>query len=219
MRNSTLPESVINHLKPPIDLFNKSTIMNAIKLTLLLTLAFYDNLSFAQDEGKNDEMRFRKFRLDFAGSTMKFIGKRDRAIQLSRSGFGGHITPAWNIDNNNTVGLKMVWSYHEEDKNIDHFSLLANYMYTYYYGSTSYSRFITFFGGAGAGISTGPKYDGSIANNPNVTSFAFMPYLGIRYGAFCLDGNYHFVAGNKEGTYFGLSFGIIFNGGFRKGIN
>ena len=43
-----------------------------------------------------------------------------------------------------------------------------------------------------------------------------MPYAGLRYGWLFGDVHYHIAAGNKINSFFGVSAGIMFNGGFRK---
>jgi len=99
--------------------------------------------------------------------------------------------------------------------------LLANYMYTYYGGPDNIpdriESLVAFYGGAGIGFTNGPshKNDSTLKNNSDKTSFALMPYLGIRYGLLFMDAHYHLAASNKLNTYFGLSAGLIFGGGLR----
>jgi hypothetical protein len=99
--------------------------------------------------------------------------------------------------------------------------LLANYMYTYHGGPVNIpdriESLIAFYGGAGTGFTNGPshKNDSTSKNNSTKTSFALMPYVGIRYGPLFMDAHYLLAVGNRLNTYFGLSAGLIFGGGLR----
>jgi len=198
--------------------------MRAINLTVLASCLFISTAILAQnknDEPGGQERIFKKFRVDIAGSGIRFIGEKEAGIKHSKTGYGGYIQPAWNITDNHSLGLKMLWSEHDEQNGTEHFSLLANYMYTYFGGPHDIpdriEELIAFYGGAGIGFTNGPshKNDSTVKNNSNKTSFAFMPYFGIRYGPLFMDAHYHLAAGNKLNTYFGLSAGLIFGGGLR----
>lgn len=198
----------------------RSIIISICACVMLLCVS---KISFAQqiNTQKENSHDFKNFRLDFAGTGMRFAGKKEDNIQGSKAGFGGFIQPTFRITDQHYAGLKMLWSYHDEDPKLNHFSLLANYMFMYYKNAAKASglrKFITFFTGAGAGITSGP---GPTSNSithfyPTKTSFALMPYAGLRWGNLFGDIAYHYAAGNKLNSFIGFSIGIMFNGGFRK---
>lgn len=140
-------------------------------------------------------------------------------------GYGGCIQPAWNITDNNSVGAKMVWAYHDETNGSGSFSALVNYIYSCYGKPNEIpnteTKLVGFYGGVGIGVCTGPlsNKDSLGISAPSETSFAMMPFVGIRYAHFHLNGDYHFAAGNKHNTWFGFSAGIIFGGGLIYDIN
>src|SRR5689334_10485599 len=104
--------------------------MKAIKSTVFIALLLASTTVFAQTDStrsKKHERYFRKFSVQFGPTTLRFVGKKDPETDHSKEGYGGHLLPAWNITDNHSVGLKMVWSYHNEQNASDNFSLLANY--------------------------------------------------------------------------------------------
>lgn len=190
----------------------------ASTVLILLTTA-----ASAQDQKTKNQSThdFRKFRFDFAGMGMRFAGKKEANVQGSKIGFGGFIQPAINLTDEHSVGLKVVWSYHDEDPKLNHISVLANYMFIWYDKNTKTERmnqFITFIGGTGVGITSGPGPNSNTTTHyyTTKTSLAIMPFAGIRYGLLFGDINYHIAAGNKINSFLGGSIGIMFNGGFRK---
>jgi hypothetical protein len=194
--------------------------MKAIKSTVFIALLFTGTAALAQTDStysKKQERYFRKFSVQFGVSSLRFVGKKDPAVEHSKGGYGGHILPAWNITDNHSLGLKMVWSYHNEKNSPDNFSLLANYQFTYFGGPNNLpekeSDVVGLYAGLGIGFTSTIALEDSVSETPSKTSFAMMPYLGIRYWHFCADGHFHFAAGNKQATYIGFSLGIIFGGG------
>lgn len=194
-----------------------------ISFTTCFVLLIFSILSHAQQNHTKKELShdFKNFRLDFAGTGMRFAGKKEENIQGSKAGFGGFIQPTFRLTDQHYAGLKMLWSYHDEDPKLNHFSILANYMFMYYGKASKTSelrKFITFFAGAGAGITSGPGPNSNSLTHfyPKKTSFALMPYAGLRWGNLFGDVNYHYAAGNKLNSFIGFSIGIMFNGGFRK---
>jgi hypothetical protein len=197
--------------------------MKAIKSTVFVALLFTSAAVIAQTDSTHSKKQvryFRKFSVQFGPTTLRFVGKKDPEVGHSKEGYGGHLLPAWNITDNHSVGLKMVWSYHNEQSASENFSLLANYQFTYFGGANdlpaSEEKLVCFYGGLGIGFSNATAPKDSIATIPSNTSFAMMPYIGIRYWHLYADGHFHLAAGNKDDTYFGCSIGLLFGGGLLK---
>jgi len=197
--------------------------MKAIKSTVFIALLLTSTSGFAQTDSTHSKIKeryFRKFSVQFGPTTLRFVGKKDAEVEHSKTGYGGHILPAWNITDNHSLGLKMVWSYYNEQSFSDNFSLLANYQFTYY-GSpgdmpATNDRVLGFYAGLGIGFSSTAAQKDSASPTPSKTSMAIMPYLGIRYWHLYIDGHFHLAAGNKDDTYVGCSIGLLFGGGLLK---
>ena len=134
--------------------------MKAIKSTVFIALFFTSTAVLAQadnTQSKKQERYFRKFSVQFGPSNLRFVGKKEPEVEHSKEGYGGHILPAWNITDNHSLGLKMVWSYHNEKNSPDNFSLLANYQFTYFggpkYMPEKVSNAIGLYAGLGIGFS------------------------------------------------------------------
>jgi len=194
--------------------------MKAIKSTVFIAWLFTSTAVFAQTDSthsKKQERSFRRFSVQIAGSGLRFIGKKEPDVEHSKTGYGGHILTAWNITDNHSLGLKMVWSYHNEKSASDNFSLLANYQFTYFGGRnnmpTRERDVLGLYAGLGIGFSNTTAQKDSVAKIPSKNFLAMMPYAGIRYGHLYADGHFHLATGNKDATCFGFSVGIIFGGG------
>ena len=194
--------------------------MKAIKSTVFIALLFTSTAVFAQTDSthsKKQERYFRKFSVQTAGSGLRFVGKKEPGVEHSKTGYGGHILSAWNITDNQSLGLKMVWSYHNEKNASDNFSLLANYQFNYFGGPNNMPTrdrdVIGLYSGLGIGLSSTTTQTDSVKATTSKNFLAIMPYAGIRYGHLYADGHFHLAAGNKDATYFGFSVGIIFGGG------
>jgi hypothetical protein len=201
----------------------KTTIMKAIHLIVFVCLlASIQTTAQTKDENsKKHERVFKKFRVDVAGSGLRFTGKKDPGVEHSKTGYGFHLQPAWNITDNHSLGIKLAGSYHDEKNGTDHLSVLLNYTYTYFGRPgdipDEMNKLFVVYGGVGCGISTSEvQNNDSTKNISDKTSFAIMPHLGIRYGRIFCDGHYHLAAGDKQNTYFSISFGVMFGGGFKK---
>src|SRR4030095_89850 len=182
--------------------------MKAIKSTVFIALLFASVTIHAQTDSthsKKEDRYFKKFQVEVGGGSSRFIGKKDPEVKHSKEGINLHILPSWNITDNHSVGLKMVGSYHDEEKLPDHFSLLANYQFTYYGGPSDLpvkdENRVGLYAGLGIGFSNTVAQKDSISETPSKTSFAMMPYLGIRRWHLYADVHYHFEQGNKQGTY------------------
>ena len=194
--------------------------MKAIKSTVFIALFFTSTAVLAQADSthsKKQERNFKKFSVQFGASNLRFVGKKEPEVEHSKEGYGGHILPAWNITDNHSLGLKMIWSYHDEKNSPEHFSLLANYQFTYFGGPNDLpvkeSNVVGLYAGLGIGFTSTTALKDSVSETPSKISFAMMPYVGIRYWHFYVDGHFHFAAGNKQATYIGFSVGVIFGGG------
>jgi hypothetical protein len=161
--------------------------MNAIKSTVFIALFFTSTAVLAQADStrsKKQERNFKKFSLQFGASNLRFVGKKEPEVEHSKEGYGGHILPAWNITDNHSLGLKMIWSYHDEKNSPEHFSLLANYQFTYFGGPNDLpvkeSNVVGLYAGLGIGFTSTNALRDSVSETPSKTSFAMMPYLGIR---------------------------------------
>jgi len=190
--------------------------MKAITLTVLITF-FFTGTMVAQTDSTNQkrqERNFRKLWVEVGGGSARFLERQDP--EHSIRGSHNDLLSAWNITDNHSVGIKMVWSFPSEEQYPEHFSLMANYQFTYFTGlknSPADDRHVFgFYAGTGIGFLTVQK--DSISKSPSKTSFAMMPYLGVRYWHFYFNGTFHFAEGNKQSSYFGFSAGLFFGGGF-----
>jgi hypothetical protein len=200
--------------------------MKAIKSTVFAALLFTSTAVLAQadsTQSKKQERYFKRYSVQIAGSGLRFIGSKDPDVEHSKTGYGGHILPAWNITDNHSLGFKMVWSYHNEQNISDNFSLLANYQFTYFGGPNDMpireKDVFGLYAGLGIGFSNTTTQKDSVKEATSKNLFAMMPYVGIRYDHLYADAHFHLAAGNKDASYFGFSVGIIFGGGLRNKIN
>src|SRR5215467_1453420 len=109
--------------------------MKAIKSTVFAALLFTSTAVLAQADSthpKKQERYFTKFSVQFGPTQLRFVGKKDPEAENSTKGFGGQLLPAWNITDNHSVGLKMIWSYHNDESFPDYFSLMANYQFNFF---------------------------------------------------------------------------------------
>jgi hypothetical protein len=189
--------------------------MKAITLTLLCAFFFASTVVAQTDstQQKKEERNFRKLWIEFGGGSSRSLER----IDPEHSSWGSHndILSSWNITDNHSVGVKMVWSFPGGEEYPEHFSLMANYQFTHFTGlkktPVEEKRVFGFYGGTGIGFLAIQK--DSLSKSPSKTSFAMMPYLGIRYWLFYLNGIFHFAADNKQNSYFGFSAGLFFGGG------
>ena len=190
---------------------------------IIATLLFTGTAILAQadsTQSKKQERYFKKFSVQLAGSGLRFVGKKESDVEHSKTGYGGHIFSAWNITDNHSVGLKIVFSDHNEPNSPENSSLLANYQFTWLGGHndmpTREKDVLGLYAGLGIGFSNTTIQKDSVKEASSKNFFAAMPYVGIRYGHLYADGHFHLAAGNKDATYFGFSVGIIFGGGLRN---
>jgi len=189
----------------------------------IATLLFTSTMVLAQadsTQSKKQERYFKKFSVQLAGSGLRFAGKKESGVEHSKTGYGGHIFSAWNITDNYSVGLKVVFSYYNQQNSPENTSLLANYQFTWFGGPndmpTREKDVFGLYAGLGIGVSNTTTQKDSVKEASSKNFFAAMPYIGIRYGHLYADGHFHLAAGNKDATYFGFSVGIILGGGLRN---
>ena len=196
--------------------------MKAIKLTVFAVSLFISTTIIAQSDSphsKRQERYLQKFSLQLGAGGVRFLGKKESEVEHSKEGWVGNILPAWNITDNHSIGVNMVGSFHNEKNSSDYVSLLANYQFIYYGDLSTIDkneRLIGLYAGLGVGFSTVGSQSDSLSATTSKTSFAMMPYLGIRSYVLYATGNFHWAVGNKQATYVGFSAGIYFGGGLLK---